>query len=114
MQGATLLDTLGRVPLFSELPEDKLAWISERSSEVRLRPGDYVKEAGDPPDGFYVVIEGQIEWTRKVGQQDVYVQSLVAGEFWGLGARASAYGQAFLPGERTCLHSGPPVRVGHG
>ena len=83
MQGATLLDTLGRVPLFSELPEDKLAWISERGSEVRLRPGDYVKEAGDPPDGFYVVIEGQIEWTSKVGQQDVYVQSLGAGEFWG-------------------------------
>ena len=83
MQGATLLDALGRVPLFSEVPEDKLAWISEQGGEVRLRPGDYVKEAGDPPDGFYVVIEGQIEWTRKVGQQDVYVQSLVAGEFWG-------------------------------
>ena len=80
---ATVLETLQRIPLFSELPDDKLAWISERGSEVRLRPGDYVKKAGDPPDGFYVVIEGQVEWTSKVGQQDVYVQSLVAGEFWG-------------------------------
>jgi signal transduction histidine kinase len=80
---APVLDTLRRVPLFSELPEEKLAWISERGSEVRLRPGDYVKKAGDPPDGFYVVIEGQIEWTSKVGQQDVHVQSLVAGKFWG-------------------------------
>jgi signal transduction histidine kinase len=80
---APVLDTLRRVQLFSELPEEKLAWISERGSEVRLRPGDYVKKAGDPPDGFYVVIEGQIEWTSKVGQQDVHVQSLVAGKFWG-------------------------------
>jgi signal transduction histidine kinase len=80
---APVLDTLRRVHLFSELPEGKLAWISERGSEVRLRPGDYVKKAGDSPDGFYVVIEGQIEWTSKVGQQDVHVQNLVAGEFWG-------------------------------
>jgi signal transduction histidine kinase len=42
-----------------------------------------VKRAGDPPDGFYIVIEGQIEWTSRVGKQDVYVMTLADGEFWG-------------------------------
>jgi signal transduction histidine kinase len=80
MQSAA--DVLRRVPLFAQLSDEQFASI-ERGSEVRLRPGDYVKKAGDPPEGFYIVIEGQIEWTSKVRQQDVYVQSLGAGEFWG-------------------------------
>jgi signal transduction histidine kinase len=75
-------DTLRRLPLFAQLTDEQLTSV-ERGSEVRLRPGDHVKKAGDPPDGFYVVIEGQIQWTSKVRQQDVHVQSLGAGDFWG-------------------------------
>ena len=39
MHPSPVLDALGRVPLFSELPEEKLAWISERGEEIRLEPG---------------------------------------------------------------------------
>jgi len=80
MQSVT--EVLRRIPLFEQLSEDQLASV-ERGNEILLRPGDYVKKAGDPPEGFYVVIEGQIEWTSKVRQQDVFVQNLVAGDFWG-------------------------------
>ena len=80
MQSAA--DVLRRIPLFAQLSDEQLASV-ERGSEVRLRPGDDVKRTGDPPDGFYVVIEGQIEWTSKVRQQEVFVQNLGAGEFWG-------------------------------
>jgi signal transduction histidine kinase len=78
----SVADVLRRLPLFAQLSDDQLASV-ERGSEISLRPGDYVKKEGDPPEGFYVVIEGQIEWTSKIHQQDVYVQSLGAGEFWG-------------------------------
>ena len=80
MQGAA--DVLRRIPLFEQLSDEQLAYV-ERGGEVRLQPGDYIKQAGDPPEGFYVVIEGHIEWTSKVRQQDVFVQNLGAGEFWG-------------------------------
>jgi len=80
MQGVAEL--LRRIPLFAQLSDEQLASV-ERGTEIRLRPGDYVKKAGDPPEGFYIVVEGEIEWTSKVRGQDVYVQSLVAGEFWG-------------------------------
>jgi signal transduction histidine kinase len=80
MQSAT--EVLRRVSLFEELSDEQLASV-ERGSELLLRKGDYVKRAGDPPDGFYVVIEGRIEWTSRVRDQDVFVQSLTAGEFWG-------------------------------
>jgi signal transduction histidine kinase len=80
MQSVT--DVLRRIPLFERLSDEQLASV-ERGSELRLRPGDYVKKAGDPPDGFYVVLEGRIEWTSRVRQQDVFVQNLAAGAFWG-------------------------------
>jgi signal transduction histidine kinase len=70
------------VPIFAQLSDEQRASV-ERGSEVRLNPGDYVKRAGDPPEGFYVVVEGRIEWTSKVRGQDVFVQGLTAGEFWG-------------------------------
>ncbi len=34
-----MVDVLRRVPLFKELPEDKLAWLSENGEELRLEPG---------------------------------------------------------------------------
>ena len=80
MQG--VIDVLRRIPLFAQLSDEQLTSV-ERGSEIRLQPGDYVKKAGDPPDGFYVVIEGQIEWKSRIRQQDVFVQSLEAGDFWG-------------------------------
>ena len=80
MTGVT--EVLRRVSLFENLSDEQLASV-ERGTEMRLEEGNYVKRAGDPPDGFYVVIEGRIEWTSKVRGQDVFVQSLGPGEFWG-------------------------------
>ena len=78
----SVTDVLRRVSLFEDLSDEQLASV-ERGKEIRLGKGDYVKRAGDPPDGFYVVMEGQIEWTSEVRGQDVFVQSLGPGEFWG-------------------------------
>ncbi|HSK99647.1 MAG TPA: ATP-binding protein [Rubrobacteraceae bacterium] len=79
MKGATVADTLRRVPLFKELPDDKLTWISEQGQEVLLGPGTKMVSQGDPPDGFYVVLEGESVWTRRVGSKDVFVVSLGEG-----------------------------------
>jgi signal transduction histidine kinase len=79
---ANVTEALRRVSLFEDLSDEQLASV-ERGTEMRLEKGDYVKKAGDPPGGFYVVIEGRIEWTSKARGQDVFVQSLGPGEFWG-------------------------------
>jgi CRP-like cAMP-binding protein len=74
--------TLRRIPLFAGLTEEQLEYV-QQGNEIRLHPGEYVKRAGDPPDGFCIVIEGQLEWTSRDGQQDIYVITLTDGEFWG-------------------------------
>src|SRR5918998_1492832 len=79
METARVLDCLRSVPLFRDLPDDKLVWISDHAEEVRYGAGAVIARQGDPPDGFYVVMEGETEWTRRVGQDDVFVVTLGEG-----------------------------------
>ena len=78
-QAERVLDCLRSVPLFRQLPDEKLAWIHDHAEEVRLDEGAVVARQGDPPDGLYVVMEGETEWTRRVGQEDVFVVTLGEG-----------------------------------
>jgi signal transduction histidine kinase len=82
VQGATVADTLRRVPLFAGLPGDKLAWISGHGQEIRLEAGAKIASQGDPPDGFYVVLEGETKWTRRVGGKDAFVVNLGEGSIF--------------------------------
>lgn len=82
MRAARVLDCLRSVPLFGGLPEDKLAWIQAHGHEVHLESGATIAREGDPPDGFYVVMHGQTEWTRHVGNEDVFVVSLGEGDIF--------------------------------
>ncbi|HEY0128339.1 MAG TPA: cyclic nucleotide-binding domain-containing protein, partial [Rubrobacteraceae bacterium] len=62
MRGAPaerVLDCLRSVPLFHNLPDDKLLWIRDHAEEVSFEAGDVIARQGDPPDGFYVVMEGE-------------------------------------------------------
>ena len=79
VEEARALDCLRSVPLFASLPDERLAWIAEHGEEVALGAGDVVARQGDPPDGFYVVIEGETEWTRRVGGEEVFVVTLGEG-----------------------------------
>ena len=79
---ARALDCLRSVPLFQGLPDDNLAWIAEHGEEVSLKAGDVIARQGDPPDGFYVVMQGGTEWTRKVGQEEVFVVALGEGSIF--------------------------------
>lgn len=79
MAQATVTDALRRVPLFAGLPEGQLAWIAERGAEVRLPAGARLATEGDPADGLYVVLEGETEWTKRVGRQEAHVVTLGPG-----------------------------------
>jgi signal transduction histidine kinase len=74
------LEELRKIPLFSHLPEEQLQCLSEAGSEIHLPAGTIIAQQGDPPDGFYVILEGVTEWTRKVGQQEAHAVTLKKGE----------------------------------
>ncbi|HET7273084.1 MAG TPA: ATP-binding protein [Rubrobacter sp.] len=102
MEGTAILETLRKVPLFSELSDEKLARILGKGEEIRLEPGTRIAIEGEAPDGFYVVLDGETEWTREIGGQEVIVIKLGEGStFAGLilvfGAPYPTTGRAITP-----------------
>ena len=48
------------VPVFAGLPDDQIAWFISQSHELVLKPDDVYVHQGDPADGMFVVLEGQL------------------------------------------------------
>ncbi len=53
------------VPVFSDLADEDLAWLSERMEVVRFEPGEVMSVEGSVADRLIVVLDGEI-----VGQQE--------------------------------------------
>ncbi len=82
MSEDSVISTLRRAPLFATLSDEQLIEIA-RGSEVWLEPGEYLVHQGECRQDFYIVLDGHIEWTARVGQRDVHVLSHEAGMFFG-------------------------------
>lgn len=77
---SSIKDELKQIPLFSHLDEEQLQCVAQNGTTLQLSAGTVIAKQGDPPDGFYIILEGKTEWTRKVGQQDAHAVTLVAGD----------------------------------
>jgi signal transduction histidine kinase len=72
--------------LFEKLTEDQLQWLCERGTAELIEPGPVYVE-GDPATCFYVLLEGTLVLSRRVGQDDVEVvrtsgRGAYSGAFW--------------------------------
>ena len=82
MEATKITDYLREIPLFAGLDEEKLRWVSEQGEVLELEAGTRIAKQGDPPDGFYVILEGKTEWTRNVGGEETYVATLGPGDIF--------------------------------
>ena len=82
MEAKKITDCLHRVLLFEKLDEEKLQWVSGQGEVVEFEAGELIAAQGDPPDGFYVILEGKTEWTRNVGGEETYVTTLGPGDIF--------------------------------
>ena len=57
------LDFIEKVEVFSELNDDQLSAVQGCSETADFKRGDNLFKAGDEPDYFWVVIEGQVDLT---------------------------------------------------
>jgi signal transduction histidine kinase len=85
--------------LFPKLSDDELERLKTRGRELRLNPGDVLFQEGDPVYQFYVVLEGQVRVTKRMGTGEKLLALHDAGEFTGeismvMGKPASATGRA--------------------
>ena len=71
------------VPLFAQLKDKQLSSLAQSSYEVRLQPGELLIAQGAPPGPFFVLLEGAIEVTKKLGEQNVHVLTFERSAFFG-------------------------------
>lgn len=80
---STLKETLHQVPLFAQLKDDReLLPILEQGKEIWLEPGQRLRSEGDPGE-FFVLLEGELEVIKKVGDQEMLLVVHRAGAFFG-------------------------------
>src|SRR3712207_720006 len=74
---------LRQLPLFAGLPEADLDWLYRMAEPVSFEAGQYVMEEGDPGDALYVVLDGEVQVTKRSGTHDVVLAVRGAGEVLG-------------------------------
>ena len=62
---------LRQVPLFAELSDEQLQWLCEQGREVWLEPGEIHQAEGDPAEHVFVILEGEMRVTQRVGEQEI-------------------------------------------
>jgi signal transduction histidine kinase len=77
------LDELRRVPLFADLSEEDLERLYQMAETVSILAGELVFEEGSPGDALYVVLDGELEVSKRQSGQDVVLAVRRAGEFIG-------------------------------
>src|ERR687890_2422271 len=78
-----MLDELRQVPLLADLTEEDLQRLYEMAETVSVPAGQLVLREGDPGNSLYVVLDGELEVTKRHGSQDVLLAVYKAGQFFG-------------------------------
>ncbi|PWT97939.1 MAG: hypothetical protein C5B51_30320 [Terriglobia bacterium] len=73
---------LRKIAVFSDLPEEQLAWLAEQGDDVRAEAGEVIFREGAPADHMFVFLEGEFEGRAEGPEHRVF--HVRAGEVTGL------------------------------
>ena len=78
-----MLDKIRQVPLFADISEGDLEHLYEMADTVSIPAGQLVLREGDPGDSLYVVLEGELEVTKRQGSREMQLALYGPGQFFG-------------------------------
>lgn len=77
------IEFLRHVPLFAELSEADLDWLSEQAEPISLKAGEVLLEEGSPGKDAYIVLDGEFEVVKKSDVQNIVIALREPGEVIG-------------------------------
>ncbi len=83
MTASTLIDTLCGTPLFAGLPDEGLRLLAARVTDESRGAHEVIFAEGDPADALWVIVEGEVRLTKRVGSDDTLLTDRGAGGFVG-------------------------------
>jgi signal transduction histidine kinase len=69
-----MLDELRKIPLFADLSEEDLERLYQMAETVSIPAGEPVLREGDQGDSLFVVLDGELEVTKRQDSQDVLLR----------------------------------------
>ena len=80
-----MLEALRQVPLFADLINNATGCIPflKQGVERWLDPGEVFIREGEPVDFFYVLLDGEVQVTKRVGGQEMVLTTHAPGAFFG-------------------------------
>jgi signal transduction histidine kinase len=104
MQPITI-DDLRKVIALSDLPQEHLQWILDRSTAVEYEDGELVGKTGDPVDNMVFLVEGRVDFYKDVNGQLIF--------YFNFGNDADSGGvTGLLPYSRMKTYPGNSFAVG--
>lgn len=76
-------DFVRRLPLFANVDEGDLKWLVERAEVVSKSKGEILMREGEPSGALYIVLEGEFEFTKRSGNQEIMLAVRGVGEVIG-------------------------------
>jgi signal transduction histidine kinase len=81
--GSARIAALRRFPLLSGLPDDALGTLATGSRPLHVATGDIVMREGSEGDGLYLLLDGELEVSRRSGDEEIVLGVQGPGEFFG-------------------------------
>lgn len=71
------------MPIFAGISDEQLSALVAQADEMELPAGGVLFREGDPPQGLYVILQGEVEIVKRAGAQTVVIANVPAGSFVG-------------------------------
>ena len=78
-----MIDAARQDALFPKLTAEQIACLLPHGDELRLEAGEVLFAEGKPASAFYVVLEGEVKITKRVGDEEATLTVHEAGKFTG-------------------------------
>ncbi len=75
-----VFQNMRNMPMFAGFSDQQLAALTQHGEEVRLEPGQVLFFEDDPPQGLFVILEGELEIIKRIGGQNVSLARRAAAE----------------------------------
>ena len=62
-----VFQNMRQMPIFAEFSDEQLLALKTQGEEVRLQPGQMLFYEDDPPQGLFVILEGELEIIKRIG-----------------------------------------------
>lgn len=76
-------DILRGLPYFSDLPDELLEAVCERSKQIDVEPGTIIIREGTDSEEMYIVVEGELTVTKHAGDKEVELAKIHPGDVVG-------------------------------